>query len=81
MGLGFSGSFGLGMGCVSCSFQVEGSGTAGLYRPGSRPADSPSSWSKWKGELSLAVGLPSNVTGGYTAGRMADIGSLGSRRS
>ena len=24
MGLGFSGSFGLGMGCVSCSFQVEG---------------------------------------------------------
>ena len=34
---------------------------AGLYRPGSRPADSPSSWSKWKG--------------GYTAGRMADIGS------
>ena len=45
-------------------------------RPGSRPADSPSSWSKWKGELSLAVGLPSNVIGGYTAGRMADIGSL-----
>ena len=52
---------------------------AGLYRPGSRRADSPSSWSKWKGELSLAVGLPSNVTGGYTAGRMADIGSLCSR--
>ena len=51
----------------------------GLYRPGSRPADSPSSWSKWKGKLSLAVGLPSNVTGGYTAGRMADIGSLCSR--
>ena len=43
------------------------------------PADSPSSWSNWKGELSLAVGLPSNVTGGYTAGCMADIGSLCSR--
>ena len=49
---------------------------AGLYRPGSRPADSPSSWSNWKDEFSLADGLPSNVTGGYTAGRMADIGSL-----
>ena len=32
-----------------------------------------------RAELSLAVGLPSNVTGGYTAGRMADIGSLCSR--
>ena len=53
-----------------------GSGTAGLYRPGCRPADSPSSWSNWKDELSLAESLPSNVTGGYTAGRMADIGSL-----
>ena len=26
--------------------------------------------------ISLVDGLPSNVTGGYTAGRMADIGSL-----
>ena len=38
--------------------------------------DSPSSKSNWKVELSLAESLPSNVTGGYTAGHMADIGSL-----
>ena len=40
-----------------------------------RPIHQAPGQNKWKGELSLAVGLPSNVTGGYTTGRMADIGS------
>ena len=53
-----------------------GSGTGALYRPECRPTDSPSSCPNWGLELWLADGLPCCVTGEYTAGRMADIGSL-----
>ena len=52
------------------------SGSGALYRPGGRPTDSQSSCPKSDPEFSLAPGLPCSVTGKYTAGRMADIGSL-----
>ena len=53
-----------------------GSGTGALYRPECRPTDSPSSCPNWVLELWLVDGLPCCVTGEYTAGHMADIGSL-----
>ena len=53
---------------VSCCW----SGTAGLYRPGisldSRPI--------WNGEFSLVGESPTIREGGYTAVRLADVGSL-----
>ena len=53
---------------VSCCW----SGTAGLYRPGilldSRPI--------WNGEFSLVGESPTFREGGYTAVRLADVGSL-----
>ena len=53
---------------VSCCW----SGTAGLYRPGisldSRPI--------WNGEFSLVGKSPTIREGGYTAVRLADVGSL-----
>ena len=54
-------------------------GSAGLYRPGRRPENSPDSRSIWNGELSLANELPMDSWGWYTAGRMADMGSLSCR--
>ena len=54
--------------CVSYCW----SGTAGLYRPGilldSRPI--------WNGEFSLVGESPTIREGGYTAVRLADVGSL-----
>ena len=54
--------------CMSCCW----SGTAGLYRPGisldSRPI--------WNGEFSLVGESPTIREGGYTAVRLADVGSL-----
>ena len=54
--------------CMSCCW----SGTAGLYRPGisleSRPI--------WNGEFSLVGESPTFREGGYTAVRLAGVGSL-----
>ena len=54
--------------CMSCCW----SGTVGLYRPGisldSRPI--------WNGEFLLVGESPTIREGGYTAVRLADVGSL-----